>query len=86
MTTLSGLPRADWIRMLKGVMQQLIHWLAQRTAGRMLLHLVCIGRGGRREFHWAGVRRELACLHETLSSTITAWTRAPRKTKPFDLS
>jgi hypothetical protein len=51
-------------------MKQLIHWLAQRTAGRMLLHLVCIGRGGRREFHWAGGCRELARLQGNFCSMI----------------
>ena len=36
--------------------------LAQKAAGRILLHLGCLLRGGRWDFHWTGVRRELACL------------------------
>jgi hypothetical protein len=36
--------------------------LAQKAAGRILLHLGCVMRGGRWEFHWAGVRREIAKL------------------------
>ena len=36
--------------------------LAQNVVGRIVLHLGCLLRGGRREFHWAAVRRELARL------------------------
>jgi hypothetical protein len=36
--------------------------LAQKAAGRILLHLGCVMRGGCWEFHWAGVRREMAGL------------------------
>jgi len=33
--------------------------LAQKTGGRILLHLGCLLRGGRWKFHWAGVCRQL---------------------------
>jgi hypothetical protein len=36
--------------------------LTRSAAGRMVLHLECIRRGGRLEFHWRGVRRELRGL------------------------
>jgi len=36
--------------------------LAQKTAGRILLHLGCLLRGGRWNFHWTEVCRELAGL------------------------
>jgi predicted alpha-1,2-mannosidase len=32
--------------------------LAKSNAGRILLHLLCVCRGGDRRFHWAGVSRE----------------------------
>ena len=34
--------------------------LAQNATGRILLHVGCLIRGGRWEFHWAGVRRAVA--------------------------
>ncbi len=36
--------------------------LTRIAVGRMLLHLGCLLRGGRRGFHWAGIRRELTKL------------------------
>jgi len=33
--------------------------MTENGCGRVLLHLGCLLRGGRWEFHWAGVRREL---------------------------
>ncbi len=33
--------------------------LAQNAAGRIALHLGCLLRGGRWNFHWTGVRREV---------------------------
>jgi hypothetical protein len=32
--------------------------LTQVALGRMILHSICICRGGRRDFHSAGIRRE----------------------------
>jgi hypothetical protein len=33
--------------------------IAQYAAGRIVLHLVCIAKGGKLTFHLAGIRREL---------------------------
>ena len=42
--------------------QRFQFYCAQHVLGRVLLHSGCLLRGGRWEFHWAGVRRELARL------------------------
>jgi len=34
-------------------------YLTRTAPGRMLLHLGCLLRGGRWDFHWACIRREL---------------------------
>ncbi len=34
-------------------------WLAERSSGRVLLHLACLLRDGKARWHWAGVLREL---------------------------
>ncbi len=34
--------------------------LTRIAPGRALLHLGCLLRGGQWDFHWAGIRRELA--------------------------
>jgi len=34
-------------------------YLTRIAPGRVLLHLGCLLRGGRWDFHWGGVRREL---------------------------
>jgi len=35
------------------------NYLTQIALGPVLLHLGRLLRGGRRDFHWAGIRREL---------------------------
>jgi hypothetical protein len=37
-------------------------WLAERSSGRALLHLVCLLRDGHVRWHWAGIKRELQKL------------------------
>jgi hypothetical protein len=34
-------------------------WLAERSSGRALLHLICLLRDGHVRWHWAGMKREL---------------------------
>jgi len=36
--------------------------LTRIAPGRMVLHFGCLLRGGRWEFHWAGMRRELKAI------------------------
>ena len=36
--------------------------MTQIALGRALLHLGCLLRGGRWDFHWAGIRREMTRL------------------------
>jgi len=36
--------------------------LTRIAPGRVLLHLGCLLRGGRWDFHWAGIRRETSRL------------------------
>jgi hypothetical protein len=38
--------------------------MTQTAPGRILLHLVCLLRGGHWNFHWAGIRRECRRLRE----------------------
>jgi len=33
-------------------------WLAERSSGRVLLHLACLLRDGHVRWHWAGMKRE----------------------------
>ena len=37
-------------------------WLAERSSGRVLLHLACLLRDGHVRWHWAGIKRELQKL------------------------
>jgi hypothetical protein len=37
-------------------------WLAERSSGRVLLHLVCLLRHGHVRWHWAGMKREFQKL------------------------
>jgi hypothetical protein len=37
-------------------------WLAERSSGRALLHLICLLRDGHVRWHWAGMKRELQTL------------------------
>lgn len=46
--------------------------LVQFALGRMVLHLCCILRVGRWDFHWAGVRREVRGMRRG------GWRFAPR--------
>jgi len=34
-------------------------WLAERSYGRVLLHLVCLLRDGKWRWHWCGILREI---------------------------
>ena len=42
--------------------------LAKSNAGRILLHLLCLFRGGNRRFHWAGVHRQFKGTSESARS------------------
>ena len=37
-------------------------WLAERSSGRVLLHLACLLRDGHVRWHWAGVLREFRTI------------------------
>jgi hypothetical protein len=37
-------------------------WLIKRFSGRVLLHLACLLRDGKVQWHWAGMKRELRTL------------------------
>jgi hypothetical protein len=48
------------------MMTNLKFHLTRIAPGRVLLHLGCLTRGGRWDFHWAGIRRELYCALKPL--------------------
>jgi len=35
--------------------------LAQSSFGRILLHLACVYRDHKYQWHWSGIRREIKC-------------------------